>query len=82
MAGGKDEIANRGAAGGRADRAGDRRVRWLLLPYAAGLVLLVLFYNVVGLAQNALRGRIGRRILLEYGLITIAAMALIWEFAP
>ncbi len=55
---------------------------WRLDALTGGLVLLVLFYNVVGLAQNALRGRIGRRILLEYGLITIAAMALIWEFAP
>lgn len=55
---------------------------WRLDGLTGGLVLLMLFYNVVGLAQHALRDRIRRRILLEYGLITIAAMALIWEFAP
>lgn len=55
---------------------------WRLDALTGGLVLLVLFYNVVGLAQSALRSRIGRRVLLEYGLITIAALALIWEFAP
>jgi hypothetical protein len=55
---------------------------WRLTSLTGGLVLLVVFYDVVGLAQNALQGRIGRRVLLEYGLITIAAMALIWEFAP
>lgn len=55
---------------------------WRLDGLTAGLVLLVLFYNVVGLAQHALQGHIQRRILLEYGLITITAMALIWEFAP
>lgn len=55
---------------------------WRLDSLTSGLVLLVLFYDVVGLAQNALQGRIRRRVLLEYGLITIAAMALIWEFAP
>jgi len=55
---------------------------WRLDGLTGGLVLLVLFYNVVGLAQHALHGRVRRRILLEYGLITIAAMALIWEFAP
>jgi len=47
-----------------------------------GLVLLVIFYNVVGLSQNAIQGRIGRRVAIEYGLITVAALAMIWEFAP
>lgn len=55
---------------------------WRLDGLTGGLVLLVLFYNIVGLAQNALQGRIRRRVLLEYGLITLAALALIWEFAP
>jgi hypothetical protein len=40
------------------------------------------FYNIVGLAQHGLQGRIRRRVVLEYGLITVAALALIWEFAP
>jgi hypothetical protein len=55
---------------------------WRLDSLTGGLVLLLLFYNMVGLSQNALAGRINRRALLEFGLITIAALALIWEFAP
>jgi intracellular septation protein A len=55
---------------------------WRLASLTGGLVLLVVFYDVVGLAQNALQGRIGRRVIIEYGLITVAAMALIWKFAP
>jgi hypothetical protein len=55
---------------------------WRLASLTGGLVLLVVFYDVVGLAQNAVQGRIGRRVIIEYGLITIAAMALIWKFAP
>ncbi len=55
---------------------------WRLDSLTGGLVLLVLFYDVVGLSQHALQGRIRRREVLEYALITIAAMALIWEFAP
>jgi hypothetical protein len=47
-----------------------------------GLLLLLIFYNVVGLSQHAIQGRIGRRVAIEYGLITVAALALIWEFAP
>jgi hypothetical protein len=55
---------------------------WRLNGLTGGLVLLVLFYNVVGLSQNALQRRLTRRVLIEYSLLTIAALALIWEFAP
>jgi hypothetical protein len=55
---------------------------WRLDSLTGGLVLLVIFYNVVGLSQHGLQGHIRRRVLLEYGLITLAALALIWEFAP
>lgn len=55
---------------------------WRLDSLTGGLVLLVLFYDVVGLSQHALQGRVNRRVLLEFGLITVAALALIWEFAP
>jgi hypothetical protein len=55
---------------------------WRLDSLTGGLVLMVAFYNVVGLAQHGLQGRIRRRVLMEYGLITVAALALIWEFAP
>lgn len=55
---------------------------WRLDSLTGGLVLLVLFYDVVGISQHALQGRVRRRIVLEYALITIAAIAFIWEFAP
>jgi hypothetical protein len=55
---------------------------WRLDSLTGGLVLMIGFYNAVGLAQHGLQGRIRRRVLLEYGLITVAALALIWEFAP
>jgi hypothetical protein len=55
---------------------------WRLDSLTGGLVLMIGFYNVVGLAQHGLQGRIRRRVVLEYGLITVAALALIWEFAP
>ena len=55
---------------------------WRLDSLTGGLVLMIGFYNVVGLAQHGLQGRIRRRVVLEYGLITVAALALIWEIAP
>jgi hypothetical protein len=55
---------------------------WRLDSLTGGLVLLVLFYDIVGISQHALQGKLRRRIVVEYALITITAMALIWEFAP
>jgi hypothetical protein len=55
---------------------------WRLDSLTGGLVLLVLFYDLVGLSQHTLHGHVRRRIVVEYALITITAMALIWEFAP
>jgi hypothetical protein len=40
-----------------------------------------MFYDVVGLSQNAIQGRLTRRVLLEYFLITVATLALIREYA-
>lgn len=55
---------------------------WRLDSLTGGLVLLLLFYNVVSLSQNAIQGPIRRRVLIEHALLTIIGLALIWEFAP
>jgi hypothetical protein len=55
---------------------------WRLDSLTGGLVLLLLFYNAVGLSGNALQGPIRRRVLIEHVLLTILGLALIWEFAP
>ena len=54
---------------------------WRLDSLTGGTILLLLFYNIIGLSQNALQGRINRRVVLEYGLITVAALALISKVA-
>lgn len=55
---------------------------WRLDSLTGGLVLLLIFYNAVGLAQNAMQGPIRRRVLIEHALLTIVGLALIWQFAP
>ncbi len=54
---------------------------WRLNSLTGGLLLLVLFYDVVGLAQHAIQGRMSRRVLFEFVLISVATLALIWQFA-
>ncbi len=57
-------------------------LNYMRLPsLTGGLVLLLFFYDCVGLSQHAIQGRISRRAAIEFGLFTIAALALIWEFA-
>ncbi len=55
---------------------------WRLDSLTGGLVLLLLFYNAVGLAQNVLQGPIRRRVLIEHALVTVLGLALTWRFAP
>jgi hypothetical protein len=55
---------------------------WRLASLTGGLLLLLMFYDVVGLAQHALQGRVTRRVLIEFALISVATLALIWEYAP
>ena len=54
---------------------------WRLNSLTGGLLLLLLFYDGVGLAQHGIQGRISRRVIFEYMLISIATLALIWQFA-
>ena len=84
MAGGRDAAARRDKAGGQAYRAGDGRVRWLLLPYAAGLVLLVLlpallafglaFFRTDGLHPPVFVGRLNFALVFtdELYLLSLA----------
>jgi len=44
------------------------------------LTLMVGFYLLVGMAQQALRGDIGRRRVIEYLLMFIVAVAVIFLF--
>lgn len=49
---------------------------------SAGLLLLLLFYLLVGLAWQSLLGRLSRRVALEFAAVGLAGLALILAFAP
>ncbi|HOU39936.1 MAG TPA: sugar ABC transporter permease [Promineifilum sp.] len=95
MAGGKDAAARRHRAGGQAFRAGDGRVGWLLLPYAAGLVLLVLlpallsfglaFFRADGLSPPRFVGGLNFTLVFTDELYTLSvanSLALVILPAP
>lgn len=50
---------------------------WPLTALEGGLLLLVLFYVVVGLLQQHLNGQFGRRVVLEYTGVAVVALIMI-----
>ncbi len=55
---------------------------WRTTGYTAGLLLLLLFYLIVGLGQQSLMQRLTRRVLLEYALVALVGIALIALVKP
>lgn len=55
---------------------------WQLPGLTGGLLLLVLFYLVVGLSQQNLAGTLRRQVVVEYLVIAAIALAVILFFAP
>ncbi len=55
---------------------------WRLNSLTGGLLLLLIFYNVVGLSTHGIQGSLRRRVLIEFALITIATLGLIRQFSP
>jgi hypothetical protein len=53
---------------------------WRISALTAGLLLLLIFYVLVGLAQQQLRGQLSRRALWEFGSVTAAALVGIFYF--
>lgn len=55
---------------------------WLLPGLTGGLLLLLIFYLMVGIAQQGLQGRLTRRVLLEFGIFALIALILIAVVSP
>ena len=55
---------------------------WLLPGLTGGLLLLLIFYLLIGIAQQGLQGRLTRRVLLECGVFALIALVLIAWLGP
>jgi hypothetical protein len=51
---------------------------WGQSALTGGSLLLLAFYTLTGIAQQALAGRLNRRILLEFATIAAAGLAILW----
>jgi hypothetical protein len=55
---------------------------WVLPGLTGGLLLLLIFYLLVGIAQHGLQGRLTQRVLLEFGVFGAVALVLIALVGP
>lgn len=51
-----------------------------LSPLATGLVLLLVFYGITGVAQQSFWGRLNRQVAVEFAVVAAAVLALIIRF--
>ncbi|MBX3013317.1 MAG: hypothetical protein KF832_17490 [Caldilineaceae bacterium] len=55
---------------------------WTISSLTGGLLLLLIFYIIVGIAQHGLQDQLNRRVLLEFAFFAIVALILIMAVAP
>lgn len=55
---------------------------WSLGGLKGGIFLLLLFYTMTGVAQTHFLGRLSRGVVLEFGLVTLAGLALLFTSLP
>ena len=55
---------------------------WTMSNLTGGLLLLLIFYIIVGIAQHGLQEHLNQRILLEFALFALVALVLIAVVAP
>ncbi len=55
---------------------------WLLPGLTGGLLLLLIFYLLVGIAQQGLQDRLNQRVLLEFAVFAVVALILIGFVGP
>ena len=55
---------------------------WPVPALTGGLLLLVVFYLMVGIAQQGLQDRLTGRIILEFAVFTLVALILIFAIGP
>jgi hypothetical protein len=55
---------------------------WTMSNLTGGLLMLLIFYIIVGIAQHGLQEHLNQRILLEFALFALVALVLIAVVAP
>jgi hypothetical protein len=55
---------------------------WRISGVTGGLILLLGFYVFTGLASQQLRGKLTRRVLIEYAIVALVGLVVLLRFGP
>lgn len=54
---------------------------WNISNWSAGVLLLTVFYVLIGLAQQYFQDRLTRGVLIEFAIVALLALAVAWQLA-
>jgi len=55
---------------------------WQISGLRGGMLLLLIFYVITGLAQQGLLGRLTRWVLVEFAIVAVIGLILLYHYAP
>ncbi len=54
---------------------------WNVSNWSAAVLLLALFYVLIGISQQQMHGQLSRAVLIEYAVVTGIALIVVWLLA-
>ena len=54
---------------------------WNISNWSAGVLLLTIFYILIGLAQQYFQDRLSRAVLIEFAVVAVVALVVVWQLA-
>lgn len=54
---------------------------WNISNWSAGVLLLTVFYVLIGLAQQHFQDRLSRAVLIEFVVVALVALVVVWQLA-
>jgi len=55
---------------------------WQINAWSGGMLLLLIFYVMTGIATQYLQGRLTRRVLIEFAVVALGGMAVVFALRP
>jgi hypothetical protein len=55
---------------------------WQISTWSAGIVLMLIFYVMTGLASQHLQGKLSRRVLVEFLIVSVVGLGVLMVFHP
>jgi hypothetical protein len=55
---------------------------WQTSTWSGGIILMLIFYVMTGIASQHLQGKLSRRVLVEFLIVAMAGLAVLMVYHP